>query len=388
MASAGDEGTGSEATEPPGQAECAGEPGHMGEGHWHWPTGPEVKWINVALQGGGSHGAFTWGVLDRLLEEERLAIESISGTSAGAVNAVVMAEGLHHGGPREARRRLEAFWRSIALGAHNPLQQTMFDIVLSNWSLESNPFLAMFEMMSRVVSPYQFNPLNLNPLKELLEERIDFAEVQACQATELYISATNVQTGRVRVFTGEEVTADAVMASACLPYIFQAVEIDGVPYWDGGFMGNPVLFPFLDCSVSQDVLIVQVNPIHRAKTPTSAREIADRISEISFNAPLIKELRHIDFINRAVQSGDLSQQGYREVFLHRIGGGEEIARYSASTKLNAEWSFLRELRDAGRATAARWIEANFDSIGSKSTMKTTPYLEFALPAEPLKRRDE
>lgn len=361
---------------------------HCGLDPWTWPRGPEIKKVNIALQGGGSHGAFTWGVLDRLLEEERLAIESLSGTSAGAVNAVVMAEGLHHGGPAEARRRLEAFWRSISVGGQNPLQQTMFDAVLSNWSLETNPFLAMFEMMSRVVSPYQFNPLNLNPLKELLEERVDFAQVQACQSTELYISATNVQTGRVRVFTGTEVTADAVMASACLPYLFQAVEIDGVPYWDGGFMGNPVLFPFLDCSVSQDVLIVQVNPIQREKTPTSAREIADRISEISFNAPLIKELRHIDFINRAVQSGDLSSQGYREIFLHRIGGGEEISRYPASTKLNADWSFLQELRDAGREAASHWLAANFDAIGRKSTMRTTPYLEFALPAEALKRRDE
>lgn len=365
-----------------------GDVGGENHEHWTWPTGPSMKSVNIALQGGGSHGAFTWGVLDRLLEEERLAIESISGTSAGAVNAVVLAEGLHHGGPKEARRRLEAFWRSISVGAQNPLQQTMFDVVLSNWSLEGNPFLAMFEMMSRVVSPYQFNPLNLNPLKELLEERVDFAQVQACQSTDLYISATNVRTGRVRVFTGAEVTADAVMASACLPYLFQAVEIDEVPYWDGGFMGNPVLFPFLDCSVSQDVLIVQVNPIHREKTPTSAREIADRVSEISFNAPLIKELRHIDFVNRAVQSGDLSAQGYREVFLHRIGGGDEIAQYPASTKLNAKWSFLQELREAGRKAATDWLALNFDAIGQKSTMKTTPYLEFALPAEALTRRDE
>ncbi len=359
-----------------------------GHDHWRWPNGPEVKRVNIALQGGGSHGAFTWGVLDRLLEEERLAIESISGTSAGAVNAVIVAAGLHEGGPDEARRRLEAFWRSISPGAHSPLQQSMFDVVLANWSLETNPFLAMFEMMSRVVSPYQFNPLNLNPLKELLEDRVDFSAVQACQSTQLYISATNVHTGRVRVFTGEEVTADAVMASACLPYLFQAVEIDGVPYWDGGFMGNPVLFPFLDCSVSQDVVIVQVNPIQRATTPTSAREIADRVNEISFNAPLIKELRHIDFINRALQSGHLKDQGYKELFLHRIGGGEEIARYPASTKLNAEWWFLRTLRDAGREAASRWLAAHFDSIGRKSTMKTTPYLEFALPAEGLRRQDE
>jgi NTE family protein len=348
-----------------------------------------MRAVNIALQGGGAHGAFTWGVLDRLLEEDRLVIEAISGTSAGAVNAVVLAEGLHRGGPAEARRRLEEFWKAVSIGGNaSELQQSMLDVLLSNWNLENNPFLAMFEMMSRVVSPYQFNPLNLNPLKELLEASVDFDAVRACQCIELFVSATNVHTGRVRVFTTEEMTADAVMASACLPFLFQAVEIDGLPYWDGGFMGNPVLFPFIDCGISRDIVIVQVNPVQRSGTPRSAREIANRVNEISFNAPLIKELRHIDFINRAVQSGNLSGGGHRELLLHRIGGGEEISRFPASTKLNAEWSFLRELRDVGREAASAWLAQNFDQLGRKSTMKSTPYLEFAQPAEPLGRRDE
>ena len=204
----------------------------------------------------------------------------------------------------------------------------------------------------------------------------------------LYVSATNVRSGRVKVFTGEEITADAVMASACLPYIFQAVEIDGVPYWDGGYMGNPVLFPFMECSVSRDVMIIQVNPVQRDETPRTAREIADRINEISFNAPLVKELRHLDFINRAIRRGDLKGLGYTETLMHRIGGDGEISRYPASTKLNAEWAFLLQLRDAGRTAASGWLQANFDAVGRKSTMKITPYLEFALPAEALKRRDE
>jgi len=349
---------------------------------WHWPKQPGTKKINLALQGGGSHGAFTWGVLDRLLQEPRLAIESISGTSAGAVNAVVMAEGLRLGGPAMARRRLETFWENVSVGAAtSPIQRSLFDVLMSNWSLDANPMLAMFEMMSRVVSPYQFNPLNLNPLKELLTEQVDFAQVQACECTELYISATNVHTGRVKVFNGIEVTAEAVMASACLPYMFQAVEIDGVPYWDGGYMGNPVLFPFMECSVSRDVVIVQVNPINRTATPKTAREIVDRVNEISFNAPLIKELRHFDFVNRAIRRGDLSGLGYAETFLHRIGGGDEISHFSASTKVNAEWAFLVQLRDAGRLAADSWIEENFDAIGKASTMATAPFLEFATPAE-------
>ncbi len=349
---------------------------------WYWPKRSDTKRINLALQGGGSHGAFTWGVLDRLLQEPRLAIESVSGTSAGAVNAVVMAEGLRLGGPAMARKRLETFWETISVGAAtSPIQRSMFDVLMSNWSLDANPVLAMFEMMSRVVSPYQFNPLNLNPLKQLLAEQVDFEQVQACECMELYVSATNVHTGRVKVFNGAEVTADAVMASACLPYLFQAVEIDGVPYWDGGYMGNPVLFPFMECSVARDVVIVQVNPISRTATPKTAREIVDRVNEISFNAPLIKELRHFDFVNRAIRRGDLKGLGYSETFLHRIGGGDEIARYTASTKMNAEWAFLVQLRDAGRRAADDWLSENFDAIGKASTMAIAPLLEFATPAE-------
>lgn len=351
---------------------------------WAWPTSKSVKRINVALQGGGSHGAFTWGVLDRLLADERIAIEAISGTSAGAVNAVVVAEGLRLGGPAVARKRLETFWETLSQGAVvSPIQRSMLDVLMSNWSLDANPMLAMFEMMSRVVSPYQFNPLNLNPLKDMLASQVDFAEVQACSCTELYISATNVHSGRVKVFTGEEITADAVMASACLPYIFQAVEIDGIPYWDGGFMGNPVLFPFMECSVSRDILIVQVNPIQREETPKTAREIMDRVNEISFNAPLIKELRHFDFVNRAIRGGDLKGLGYHETLMHRIGGGEEIARYPSSTKLNAEWAFLLQLRDAGQKAADDWLGEHFDAIGEYSTMKIAPFLEFATPAIPI-----
>ena len=362
-------------------------PSH-GSARWKWPKNSNIKRINLALQGGGSHGAFTWGVLDRLLQEPCIAIEAISGTSAGAVNAVVMAEGLVGGGPESARERLRTFWESISRGAaSSPIQRSMYDILMSNWSLDANPMLTMFEMMSRVVSPYQFNPLNLNPLKELLADQVSFTEVQSCQCIDLYISATNVQTGRVRVFTENEITADVVMASACLPYLFQAVEIDGVPYWDGGFMGNPVLFPMLECSVSRDIVIVQVNPITREETPKTARAIMDRVNEISFNAPLIKELRHLDFINCAIRRGDLKELGYTETHLHRIGGGEELAQYPASTKVNAEWAFLTQLHDAGRAAADRWLAENFDAIGQRSTMMVAPYLEFARPAEAITTRN-
>lgn len=356
-----------------------------GDDHWHWPKDPGIKRINVALQGGGSHGAFTWGVLDALLEDGRIAIEAISGTSAGAVNAIVMTEGLMSGGPEVARAGLDRFWTTVSKeAATSPIQRTAIDVFFKNWSLDSNPALAAFEMMSRVVSPYQFNPLNINPLEDLLEREIDFARVQACDCTTLYISATNVHTGRVKVFTGTDVTPRAVMASACLPYLFQAVEIDGVPYWDGGFMGNPVLFPFFDCCLSPDVLIVQVNPISRPTTPTTAREIVDRVNEISFNAPLIKELRHVDFVNRCLERGELEGLGYRPIFLHRVGG-DDIVQFPASTKLNAEWAFLTHLRDIGRAAAKDWLAENFDKIGAQGTMELAPFHEAAHPSSPYRR---
>lgn len=328
-----------------------------------------VKRINVALQGGGAHGAFSWGVLDRLLADERIEIEAIAGTSAGAMNAVVVADGLAAGGPQTARQRLDAFWKAVSFGAiMSPIQRSLLDMMLSNWSLDHNPALLFADMVTRVASPYQLNPLNINPLRDLIAHRVDFENVRRCQDVKLFISATNVHTGRSRVFSGEEITVDAVMASACLPYLFQAVEIDGVPYWDGGYKGNPVLYPFLKACSSPDVVLVQIVPIARASTPKTAREIMDRINEIAFNAPLIKDLRHIDFVNECLDRGELKGLGYRKMLLHAVDGGAEFARLTASSKLNAEWLFLTHLRDLGHDAADRWLNANFDALGRNATM--------------------
>jgi NTE family protein len=327
------------------------------------------KRINVALQGGGSHGAYTWGVLDRLLEDDRLEIEAISGTSAGAMNAVVMAEGLVEGGRVKARQQLADFWEAVSVEAlSSPIHRSIFDVMNSSWSLDFNPALAMMDMMTRVVSPYQFNPLNINPLKQLLLREVDFDRVHACRSMRLFISATNVHTGQARVFTGRDVTVEAVLASACLPFMFQAVEIDGEPYWDGGYTGNPVLSPFFETCLSQDLLLVQINPIERRTTPTTAREIMDRVSEVSFNAPLLRELGHIEFINECLRRGELFGRGYREVFVHRIGGGDELVPFSASSKMNGDREFLLMLRDLGRKSASDWLATNFDKLGVVSTM--------------------
>ena len=326
------------------------------------------KRVNVALQGGGAHGAFTWGVLDRLLEDGRIDIEAISGTSAGAMNAVVLVDGYMEHGADGARAALERFWQAVSReGGKSPIQRSPFDVFWGNWSLDHNPAYLYFDVMSRLVSPYQFNPLNINPLRDLLEEEVDFDRVRHCQAVKLFLSATNVHTGRVKVFGTNEVTSDVVLASACLPFIYQAVEIDGVPYWDGGYMGNPVLFPFFYECVSPDVLLVQINPIERAETPRTAREILNRVNEITFNGSLLKELRAVEFVTRLIDTGKLDSDEYTRVYLHLIEGGEAMTPLSSSSKLNAEWAFLTHLRDIGREAADAWLKENFDRVGKEST---------------------
>lgn len=330
----------------------------------------EIKKINLALQGGGAHGAFTWGVLDALLADERIEIEAISGSSAGAMNAVVMAEGLVEGGRDRARRQLEDFWRAVSNEAQfSPIRRTAWDVLTSNWSLDLNPMLAAFDAFTRSVSPYVYNPLNLNPLRALLLDEVDFSRVQRCEPMKLFISATNVHTGQARIFTGKDVDENVVLASACLPYLFPAVDIAGTPYWDGGYSGNPPIEPFLKQCASFDILLVQINPVERHETPKTSREILDRINEITFNSTLLKELEHVEFVNTALAKGGLKGTGYRPIHLHRIGGDGAFAALSASSKLNAEWQFLLYLRDLGIAATAAWLEQNYDALGHKSTIK-------------------
>jgi NTE family protein len=327
------------------------------------------KSLNLALQGGGAHGAFTWGVLDRILEDERIAIEGISGTSAGAMNAVVLAGGFGKDGSEGARAALEAFWQAVSEAASkSPIQRSPLDMVLGRWTLDTAPGLLVMDILSRVMSPYTFNPLNINPLKDLIEEQVDFEAVRGCGSIKLFVAATNVHSGKVRVFKSPEIDADVVMASACLPYIYQAVEIGGVPYWDGGYMGNPVIFPLIYNTDSRDVLLVQINPIERQSTPRSPREIYNRINEITFNSSLLRELRAIEFAARLIEQEKLDEKRYKKVLLHRIGGGDELEHLSASSKLNTEWAFLTHLRDIGRKTAGNWLETHFDAIGRSGTV--------------------
>ena len=330
-----------------------------------------TKSVNLALQGGGAHGAFTWGVLDRLLEDGRIRIDAISGTSAGAMNAVALVDGLMRGDEDGARDTLRRFWRAVSEASRlSPIQRGPLDVLTGNWSLDNSPGYLFFDLLHRVASPYDVNPLNMNPLKGILESVVDFELVRSCDVLKVFISATNVETGRVKIFDRHQLTCDMVLASACVPFMFHAVEIDGVPYWDGGYMGNPVLFPFYDATDCDDVVIVQINPIERPGTPRTAREILDRVNEITFNGSLLTELRAIDFVRRLLDEGKLDEDDYRRINVHIIEAQDEFLPLGASSKLNAEWEFMLHLFEIGRERASVWIETCFDEIGERSTVDT------------------
>lgn len=331
--------------------------------------GSPIKRINLALQGGGSHGAFTWGVLDRLLEDPRVEIEAVTGASAGAMNAVVLADGLARGDREEARTALRRFWEGVAHGAAmSPFRRTPLDAWRGVWNLDSSPGYVFFDLMARLASPYDINPMKLNPLRDLVSESVDFERVRGCGPLKVFLSATDVATGRAKVFKKEELTPDHVMASACLPFLYQAVEIEGRAYWDGGYMGNPPLWPLFDHCRSNDVVLVQINPFTREGVPHRAAEIYNRVNEITFNASLMRELRAIDFVTRLLDEGRLEGTGYRPVYVHMIGDEAGMRSLGASSKLNAEGAFLQLLFTQGRGAADAWLTANFDALGVRSTL--------------------
>ncbi len=335
--------------------------------------------VDIALQGGGSHGAFTWGVLDRLLEEDRLEIDGISGTSAGAMNAVALAQGLCQGGPDGAKQLLEDYWTAVKEAARfSPIQRSVMDRFFGRWSLDFSPSYIASQQMTGLFSPYQFNPLDINPLRDIVDECFDFDVINKSQATKLFLCATTVRTGRPKIFRQPDISLDAVMASACLPNMFKAVEIDGEAYWDGGFMGNPPLFPLIDETDSRDILIIQINPFERPGVPTTAAEIENRLNEITFNASLIKELRAIGFLWEIIHHENLEREAYRDARLHMIGSEGELLPFSASSKINAERAFLTHLHDLGYKTAEAWLAKHGRDIGVRSSWMPGFLLEESL----------
>jgi len=322
--------------------------------------------IDLALQGGGAHGAFTWGVLDRLLEEAQLRIEAISGTSAGAMNAAVLAHGWIEGGAAGARAALDAYWDRVATAAaFSPLQRTPLDRLFGRWSLDYSPVFIAFDLMSRVFSPYDLNPHGFNPLTLILRESIDFERL-AQSPIKLFITATSVRTGRGRIFRNAELTPDVLLASACLPTMFQAIEIDGEPYWDGGFAGNPTITPLIRESSAQDTILIQINPRERPGTPRSAAEILNRLNEVSFNATLMKELRMIALMRQVADPGSGEGRRWSQMRTHRITT-ELMTDLGYSSKLNGERDFLCMLRAEGRRAASAFLEQHASDLGQRST---------------------
>ena len=330
-----------------------------------------AKRINLALQGGGSHGAFTWGVLDRLLEDHRIEVEAMCGTSAGAMNAAVVVSGHSKEGREGARQALRDFWGRIGeFGKFGPFQRTPLDRLMGSvgWRLDNSPSFRVLDSLLRVFSPYQLNPLDINPLRQVLETTVDCDAIRYAAGIALYICATNVRTGKVKIFSHSDVTIDALLASAGLPWLFHAVEIAGEYYWDGGYMGNPALFPILYETESKDLVIVQINPLRRDEIPQTAREIADRIDEISFSGSLMGEMRAIHFVNRLIDGGKLDPSEYKRTNIHLIEAADEMRELHASSKLNADPELLAYLFDLGRRSAEQWLTANFERIGVGSSI--------------------
>ncbi len=364
------------------------------------PADPTHHSLNLALQGGGSHGAFTWGVLDALLQDPGIDIEGISGTSAGAMNAVALAHGFARSvgksklqARESARESLADFWHGIvAMGALGQVQRAPLDLLFGLAGGESSPAGQWADAMTRAwagaLSPYQSNPMDMNPLRDFVERQIDFERLAQFDAIKLFVVATHVSSGRAEVFTGQRLTAAVVMASACLPMMFQAVEIEGENYWDGGYAGNPAIHPLIYQCQSPDILLVQINPIKRDKLPTSAVDILDRLNEISFNAVLVAEMRAIEFVKRLLAEGKLDPAQYKDVLLHRIDGAEVLEQLGAATKLSTDASLIHALHDLGQIHARQWLSGHRADLGVRSGVNIArDYLDdLSLPAHPKRRR--
>jgi NTE family protein len=332
--------------------------------------------VDLALQGGGAHGAFTWGVLDRLLEESWLGIDGISGTSAGAMNAVVLAHGYMMNGAAGARAGLEDFWHKVSRAARfSPFQRNPLDVLLGRWTLDHSPFFIAMDMMARVVSPYDVNLMGANPLRGILAETVDFGLLSQ-SPIKLFITATNVRTGRGRVFRNNEITPDVLLASACLPTMFQAIEIDGEIYWDGGYAGNPTVTPLVRECKSHDTILVQINPVERPGTPRSAREVLNRLNEVSFNAVLLKELRMIALLRAVAHPVDDEGARWASMRIHRVAS-DVMLDLGYSSKLNAEWPFLTMLRERGREAGNEFLAAHSGDLGKRSSLELDSLLEGA-----------
>ncbi|HRQ57151.1 MAG TPA: patatin-like phospholipase family protein [Azoarcus taiwanensis] len=327
------------------------------------------KTLNLALQGGGSHGAFTWGVLDKLLEADCFDYEGIVGTSAGAMNAAALAYGLKTGGPERARECLDEYWQLMMKGAQFAPWPSLLDRIVGDGNINYSPMFTFGDALTRVVSPYQLNPMGFNPIEPVIKRVVDFDKLRELKDTgpKLFLCATNVMNGRVKVFERDELSVKAVLASACLPFMYQAIEIDGEHYWDGGYMGNPPIFPIFYSCDCRDVMIVQITPINLAELPTTATAIFDRINGLSFNSSLMREMRVVNFINDLVRKGFDDGGRLKEAFVHTVDAEDTMSKLGASSQANLEPKYITGLFELGRAKAEEFIEKHFDKVGAESS---------------------
>lgn len=329
----------------------------------------QAKKIDLALQGGGAHGAYSWGVIDRLLDEPEIEIDGVCGTSAGAMNGVCTVYGLRKGGRNMAKHILVKFWHRISeAGKLSAPQPTWIDKMMSPGNMDFSPMYRFFNLTAETMSPSQFNPLGINPLEKILNDLIDFEELQRLNPPKLFVCATNVKTCEAKVFGPSEITSKAILASACLPYLFKAVEINGEHYWDGGYMGNPPLWPLTEGTVgTDDILLVKVNPFKINKVPDNVEEIKDRVNEISFNSALAHEIKHLEFINDLIDKGINPEEKLKKINLHCLSADKSLEEFNLSSKLNTSWDFLMHLKNLGYKACDSWLKANYDNIGKRST---------------------
>ncbi|MFJ6024186.1 patatin-like phospholipase family protein [Brevundimonas sp. NPDC092305] len=333
---------------------------------------PPRRPVSLALQGGGAHGAFQWGVLDRLLEDDRLDIRAVTAASAGAMNAAALVSGLETGGAEGARKQLDLLWREVnQSGGRNVFgDSAIWSSALTPGWLKDTGLWRTGENLALSMSPYQFNPFNLNPLERVLDAAIDFEAVRASSIA-MFISATAVKQARARLFRTAEISPKVLLASACLPHLFQAVEIDGEPYWDGGYLANPALWPLIHPDTPDDVLILPLNPFVREEAPRAAGEIMDRLNEIVFNAPLVAELRAFALLQSLIADGRLKPDGRHRaeaIRMHAIESDRWLGSLSLGSKFDTEWTFLNRLKGYGREAAEVWLETCFDAVGERSSV--------------------
>jgi NTE family protein len=334
------------------------------------PINDGKKRISIAMQGGGAHGAYTWGVLDRLLQEKDLIIEGVSGTSAGGMNAVATAQGIMKGGNEGARELLTKYWGATSDGGKSSIfKPGVKDILAGKFTMHNSPGFLFFDFLSKILSPYQMNPSGSNPLKGIIEEMFDFDLMNGNELVKIFLAATHVYTGKIKIFTNtsHDLCTESLLATACLPTLFAAVLVKGEYYWDGGFIGNPAIYPLIYECETPDIMIIKLNPTHRNKLPTSASEIGDRLNEITNNTSIVREMRSMHFITKLIDQGIVPHGKLKRCFIHLIEDEKAFHELGWSSKLNTDKDFLDYLFKAGRKSADKWLEKNWDLIGKQTT---------------------